>query len=125
QFDLHALLEDCLNIYRAKAEQQKVELISLVQPQLPPVLAGDPTRLRQALLNLMENAFKQTDEGEVLLIAAIEETAERPRLRITVQDSGRPLEAYERDALLNAALDSQDFLAATRHGGRLGLIIAR
>ena len=125
QFDLHALLEDCLNIYRAKAEQQKVELISLVQPQLPPVLAGDPTRLRQALLNLLENAFKQTDEGEVLLIAAIEETAERPRLRITVQDSGRPLEAYERDALLNAALDSQDFLAATRHGGRLGLIIAR
>lgn len=125
QFDLHALLEDCLNIYRAKAEQQKVELISLVQPQLPPIMVGDPTRLRQALLNLLENAFKQTDEGEVLLIAALEEMSEPPQLRITVQDSGRPLEAYERDALLNAALDSQDFLAATRHGGRLGLIIAR
>ncbi|MCW3150693.1 response regulator [Stutzerimonas stutzeri] len=125
QFDLNALLEDCLNIFRAKAEQQKVELISFVQPQLPPVVAGDPTRLRQALLNLLENAFKQTDEGEVLLIAALDEAPDKPRLRITVQDSGRPLEAFERDALLNAALDSQDFLAATRHGGRLGLIIAR
>lgn len=125
QFDFNALIEDCLSIFRAKAEQQKVELISFIQPQLPQVVTGDPTRLRQTLLNLLENAFKQTDEGEVLLIAAVDGPPERPRLRITVQDSGRPLEAYERDALLNAAVDSHDFLAATRHGGRLGLIIAR
>ncbi|AWT09121.1 hybrid sensor histidine kinase/response regulator [Stutzerimonas frequens] len=125
QFDFNALIEDCLSIFRAKAEQQKIELISFIQPQLPQVVAGDPTRLRQTLLNLLENAFKQTEEGEVLLIAAIDGPMDAPRLRITVQDSGRPLEAYERDALLNAAVDSQDFLAATRHGGRLGLIIAR
>lgn len=125
QFDLNALIEDCLSIFRAKAEQQKVELISFVQPQMPHVVAGDPTRLRQALLNLLENAFKQTEEGEVLLIAAVDDRDGQPRLRITVQDSGRPLEAQERDALLNSALDSRDFLSATRHGGRLGLIIAR
>jgi signal transduction histidine kinase len=125
QFDLNALIEDCLSIFRAKAEQQKVELISFVQPQMPHVVAGDPTRLRQALLNLLENAFKQTEEGEVLLIAAVDDKEGQPRLRITVQDSGRPLEAQERDALLNSALDSRDFLSATRHGGRLGLIIAR
>nr|WP_272885938.1 hybrid sensor histidine kinase/response regulator [Stutzerimonas stutzeri] len=125
QFDLNALIEDCLSIFRAKAEQQRVELISFVQPQMPHVVAGDPTRLRQALLNLLENAFKQTEEGEVLLTAAVDDREGQPRLRITVQDSGRPLETEERDALLNAALDSRDFLAATRHGGRLGLIIAR
>lgn len=126
QFDLNALIEDCLGIFRAKAEQQKVELISFVQPQIPHVVSGDPTRLRQALLNLLENAFKQTEEGEVLLIAAVDDAdAGKPRLRITVQDSGRPLESEERDALLNAAVDSRDFLAATFHGGRLGLIVAR
>lgn len=125
QFDLNALVEDCLGIFRAKAEQQKVELISFIQPPMPHVIGGDPTRLRQALLNLLENAFRQTEEGEVLLIASVDDSAHNPQLRITVQDSGRPLEPHERNDLLNTALDSRDFLSATSHSGRLGLIIAR
>jgi signal transduction histidine kinase len=59
QFDLNALIEDCLSIFRAKAEQQNVELISFIQPQVPRVISGDPTRLRQALLSLLENALKK------------------------------------------------------------------
>ena len=125
QFDLNALIEDCLDIFRAKAEQQKVELISFMQPQVPRVISGDPTRLRQTLLSLLDNAFKQTDEGEILLVVALDTNSEQPRLRIAVQDSGKPLDASERDALLNTALHSKDFLAATKLGGRLGLIIAR
>ncbi|MGP0174319.1 response regulator [Pseudomonas sp. NCHU5208] len=125
QFDLGALIEDCLDIFRAKAEQQRVELISFIQPQVPRVISGDPTRLRQALLSLLDNAFKQTDEGEILLVAALDSSNAQHRLRIAVQDSGRPLQPEERDALLNAELHSRDFLAATRLGGRLGLIIAR
>ncbi|WAJ36915.1 response regulator [Pseudomonas sp. GOM7] len=125
QFDLGALIEDCLDIFRAKAEQQRVELISFIQPQVPRVISGDPTRLRQALLSLLDNAFKQTDEGEILLVAALDGSNGQHRLRIAVQDSGRPLQPEERDALLNAELHSRDFLAATRLGGRLGLIIAR
>ncbi|XLX41136.1 response regulator [Ectopseudomonas mendocina] len=125
QFDLGALIEDCLDIFRAKAEQQKVELISFIQPQVPRVISGDPTRLRQALLSLLDNAFKQTDEGEILLVAALDSSDGQHHLRIAVQDSGRPLLPEERDALLNAELQSRDFLAATQLGGRLGLIIAR
>ncbi|MBU0900416.1 MAG: response regulator [Gammaproteobacteria bacterium] len=125
QFDLNALIEDCLDIFRAKAEQQKVELISFIQPQVPRVISGDPTRLRQTLLSLLDNAFKQTDEGEILLVVALDTNSEQSRLRIAVQDSGKPLDASERDALLNAELHSKDFLAATKLGGRLGLIIAR
>ncbi|MDM8348497.1 response regulator [Pseudomonas sp. sp1636] len=125
QFDLDALVEDCLNIFRAKAEQQKVELISFMQPQVPRVVSGDPTRLRQILLSLLDNAFKQTSEGEILLVVALDTGGGRPRLRIAVQDSGRPLPASERNALLNTELHSKDFLAATKLGGRLGLIIAR
>ncbi|WGL61947.1 response regulator [Pseudomonas sp. CW003PS] len=125
QFDLGALIEDCLDIFRAKAEQQRVELISFIQPQVPRVISGDPTRLRQALLSLLDNAFKQTDEGEILLVAALDNSDGQQRLRIAVQDSGTPLQAEERKALLNVELQSRDFLSATRLGGRLGLIIAR
>ncbi|MEX6501543.1 response regulator [Pseudomonas sp. 25A3E] len=125
QFDLNALIEDCLDIFRAKAEQQKVELISFMQPQVPRVIGGDPTRLRQTLLSLLDNAFKQTDEGEILLVVALDNASGKPRLRFAVQDSGQPLPASEREALLSAQLHSKDFLAATKLGGRLGLIIAR
>lgn len=125
QFDLNALIDDCLDIFRAKAEQQRVELISFMQPQVPRVVSGDPTRLRQILLSLLDNAFKQTDEGEILLVVALDNSASAPRLRIAVQDSGRPLEAAEREALLNAELQTSDFLATSKLGGRLGLVIAR
>lgn len=125
QFDLNALVDDCLDIFRAKAEQQRVELISFMQPQVPRVVSGDPTRLRQVLLSLLDNAFKQTDEGEILLVVALDNSTPQPRLRFAVQDSGRPLDASERAALLNAELQSSDFLASSKLGGRLGLVIAR
>ena len=125
QFDLNALVEDCLSIFRAKAEQQNVELISFIQPQVPRVISGDPTRLRQALLSLLENALKKTDEGEVLIVVALDERSSKPRLRIAVQDSGQPMEAEEREALLHSELHSKNFLATTRLGGNLGLVIAR
>jgi len=125
QFDLGALIEDCLAIFRAKAEQQRVELISFTQPKVPRIVSGDPTRLRQAVLSLLDNAFKQTDEGEILLVVALDGPPDRPRLRIAVQDSGRPLDNEDRQALLTAELHSRDFLSATRLSSRLGLIIAR
>ena len=125
QFDLNALIEDCLSIFRAKAEQQNVELISFIQPQVPRVISGDPTRLRQTLLSLLENALKKTDEGEILIVVALDERSAKPRLRIAVQDSGEPMDAEERDALMHAELHSKNFLSASRLGGNLGLVIAR
>lgn len=125
QFDLNALIDDCLSIFRAKAEQQNVELISFIQPQVPRVISGDPTRLRQTLLSLLENALKKTDEGEILIVVALDERSAKPRLRIAVQDSGEPMDAEERDALMHAELHSKHFLSATRLGGNLGLVIAR
>ena len=125
QFDLSALIEDCLNIFRAKAEQQDVELISLIQPQVPRVISGDPTRLRQTVLSLLENALKKTDEGEILVLVALDSRAGQPRLRIAVQDSGEAMAPGEREALLQAELHSKNFMAASKLGGHLGLVIAR
>ncbi len=125
QFDLNALIEDCLNIFRAKAEQQNIELISFTQPQVPRVISGDPTRLRQALSSLLDNALKNTDQGEILLVVALDQRSETPRLRIAVQDSGAPLPVAEREALLQAELHSHQFLSSNKLGGHLGLVIAK
>lgn len=125
QFDIGALIDDCLNIFRGKAEQQNVELISLVQSQVPRVISGDPTRLRQTLLSLLENALKKTEGGEILLVAALDSRAGKQRLRIAVQDTGEPLSSEERDALLHTELHSKNFLASSKLGGHLGLVIAR
>ncbi|MCF7201799.1 response regulator [Pseudomonas sp. JM10B5a] len=125
QFDVSALIEDCLSIFRPKAEQQHVELVSDIQPQLPQIISGDPGRLRQALLNLLDNAFKHNEGGDLLLSAVVETAAGQPRLRISMQDHGKPLQRHERDSLLNPGSDGQDPLAASSHGGRLGLVIAR
>src|SRR5690606_25369167 len=120
-FHLAALVEECLEMFRPRAEQQRLELIGFVQPQLPQVISGDPSRLRQVLVSLLDNAFRQTAEGEVLLAVSLDGR----HLRFTVQDSGTPLPASEREMLLNAALHSPDLLSNSRDGGRLGLIIAR
>jgi CheY-like chemotaxis protein/signal transduction histidine kinase len=125
QFDLNALIEDCLNIYRAKAEQQNVELISFTQPQVPRVISGDPTRLRQTLLSLLENALRKTSQGEILLALTLDPRTDAPRLRISVQDSGEPMALAEREALMRTELHSKDLLAGDRLGGHLGLVIAR
>ncbi|WP_259698739.1 ATP-binding protein, partial [Pseudomonas frederiksbergensis] len=92
---------------------------------VPRVISGDPTRLRHTLLSLLENALKKTDEGEILIVVALDERSAKPRLRIAVQDSGQPMEAEERDALMHAELHSKHFLSATSLGGNLGLVIAR
>jgi hypothetical protein len=110
QFDLNALIEDCLNIFRAKAEQQNIELISFTQPQVPRVISGDPTRLRQALLSLLACPEKPM-KGEILLVRP-RPARRHPACAAAVQDSGEPL-APAPNALLQAELHSH-FLSSNR-----------
>ena len=125
QFDLHALVNDCLDIYRIRAEAQGVELIGFVHPEVPRTLQGDPTRLRQVLMNLLANALHQTDSGEVLLVVGLEKRDNTPQLRFAVQDTGENMPEEARDSLLNNDFKVTRFLDQSDTDGKLPLVITR
>lgn len=123
QFNYPALLDDCLDIFRSQAEQRRIELISLIKPEVAQWLRSDPARIRQILLSLLEHAFKHTEAGEVFLLSEMHTTATGLRLCLTVQDSGAALSHAELRELLGAELHGEDFLSSGKLSGHLGLVI--
>ncbi|MFW9264492.1 PAS domain S-box protein [Nostoc sp. CALU 546] len=70
-FDLRACVEQAISLLAPKAAQKDIELAYLIQPQVPTQIIGDMTRLRQVLMNLLNNAIKFTENGEVVLFVEL------------------------------------------------------
>jgi K+-sensing histidine kinase KdpD len=94
-FSLRAVVGDTLRALAVRAHKKGLELISQVQPDVPDALVGDAGRLRQVLLNLVGNAIKFTDAGEVVVRVETPGDAAGPApgagdigLRFTVRDTG-------------------------------------
>src|SRR5438445_2886622 len=88
-FQLENVLDNLSNIVRQKAEDKNLEFLIAAQHEIPSNLVGDPMRLGQILINLVNNAIKFTDRGEVLVTAGIEEHLDdRVKLKFSVRDTG-------------------------------------
>jgi signal transduction histidine kinase/DNA-binding response OmpR family regulator/HPt (histidine-containing phosphotransfer) domain-containing protein len=88
-FDLRTMVEDISNSMFFRAEQKGLEFLSFLAPDIPFRLIGDPGRLRQIIVNLLGNAIKFTDKGEILLKGEIAgDLGDRVELRFSVSDTG-------------------------------------
>ena len=125
-FSLRDMLEEITDGFRDKVLKQTIELIVDVMPQTPNHLIGDPMRLRQILANLISNAFKFTQSGEICLRVAPAGTDElQVRLKFTVRDTGIGIEKEKIDSLFEAFTQA-DSSTSRRFGGTgLGLTISQ
>ncbi|MGL4549991.1 MAG: response regulator, partial [Gemmataceae bacterium] len=87
-FALRDAVGDTLRAMAVRAQQKGLELACEVPPDVPEYVLGDPGRLRQVLVNLVGNAVKFTDKGEVVVRVVREEAGDSPLLRVTVSDTG-------------------------------------
>jgi PAS domain S-box-containing protein len=128
-FSLRSTVGNTLRALAARAHRKGLEVFCNVQPDVPDALIGDAGRLRQVVLNLVGNAIKFTEKGEVVVQVEGEAAAEpaRPQevlLRFSVRDTGIgiPLDQQER---IFRAFEQQDTSTTRRYGGTgLGLTIA-
>jgi signal transduction histidine kinase/CheY-like chemotaxis protein len=125
-FNLVQVVEEAAELVAETAQSKGLELLAYCSPELPLSLRGDPSRLRQVLLNLASNAVKFTDRGEVVIRASREDqTADGPVVRFEVIDTGVGLEDADRDRLFDP-FSQADSSTTRRFGGTgLGLAICR
>jgi two-component system sensor histidine kinase/response regulator len=125
-FDLRYAVESVVELVAHEARQKGLELACSVSPDLPARLRGDPGRLRQVLTNLVGNAVKFTQRGEVVLRAELVQKTERDvSVRFTVSDTGIGI-APERLGRLFQSFSQGDSSTTRRYGGTgLGLVISK
>jgi signal transduction histidine kinase/DNA-binding response OmpR family regulator len=125
-FDLRAEVEEVAQMLAGGAQSKGLELVDFVDPAVPSALRGDPFRLRQVLTNLVTNAIKFTEQGEITLFARlVEETSERVTVRFDVQDTGIGMSSQEQEGLFKAFSQASPEITRRYGGTGLGLIISK
>ncbi len=125
-FDLRETVESTIELLAARASSKGIELNALVPYQLPCLLRGDPSRLRQVLMNLIGNALKFTERGEVSVSVNVEEEdAQSVVLLFEVLDTGIGISAEAQNRLFKP-FSQADSSTTRKHGGTgLGLAISK
>jgi len=126
EFSLRGCVETTLKTLSLRAEEKELELICDVSPDVPDAVVGDPTRLRQILSNLIGNAIKFTDHGEIVAsVRPAEEHDGRVRLEFAVADTGIGVAADKTEAIFEPFRQADSSTTRKYGGSGLGLAISR
>lgn len=125
-FNPHDLIEECLSVFQSKELSSNLSFYTRVAKDIPSVLIGDPTRLRQVLLNLMSNAVKFTKHGSIGIVSTIEMLENnRIEIRFQVKDTGIGISKDIQQNLFSPFTQA-DSSTTRRYGGTgLGLSICK
>ncbi len=125
-FNLGKLLRSVTRMLAVKAREKGLALSHAVEPGVPTRLRGDPTRLRQVLVNLVGNGLKFTERGGVKVrVSLAGREGRRVTLRFAVSDTGMGIPAGRMDRLFKLFSQADDSISRTHGGTGLGLVISR
>lgn len=125
-FNLRATVDDVLKQFAERAESKGLELTGLIHAAVPTGLRGDPGRLRQVLTNLVGNAIKFTDRGDVTLQVYLEEDREGDALlRFDITDSGIGIASATLEKLFKPFVQADSTMTRKYGGTGLGLSISK
>jgi len=120
-FDFHAAIEAVKTIVSDRATAKGLAFVASISDQLPRFVIGDPTRLRQVLINLLANAVKFTERGSIELRIAPEEG----RIHFSVRDTGIGMDEQARERLFKPFSQADDSVTRKYGGTGLGLLISK
>ncbi|WP_198678750.1 response regulator [Pseudidiomarina insulisalsae] len=125
-FDLEEVLRNLADLFAYRAHDKNLEFIINLPPNIPTRLIGDPLRLNQVLVNLVSNAIKFTEHGEVVVsVTKLDQTETDLYLRLSVTDTGIGMDEEQRHKLFQAFTQA-DTSTTRKYGGTgLGLAISQ
>ena len=125
-FDVRQTIEDAVALFAERAYSKGLELVCDIPAKVPTHLCGDPTRLRQILTNLLGNAIKFTEQGEVVVrVVDVHETATRVQLHFEVYDTGIGIASEVQGRLFQAFTQAERSISRRYGGTGLGLAISK
>jgi PAS domain S-box-containing protein len=125
-FNLHEAVEGCLELFAHRTEARNLELICLIKPNVPARMRGDEGRLRQVLTNLVGNAIKFTEHGEVMVKVSLEKQTDTDALvRFEVKDTGIGIAAEIKEQLFQPFSQADASMSRKFGGTGLGLAISK